>query len=224
MCIRAGTENRGIRIALIVVTYQQINTMRTTWLILLLMLALGAGMYLFATRKKPLASNDMITIENTPDSIRKKLKLFVAYTPAQITYADSTWLVQDSVPLKEINLDSATTAFDMNYTSATFYLDYDHKLFYDVEVNKADAHIPYAINFAVKPEGNVLVMHSSINNPRGNELRISGPMVKMYRTFLLTYNGRMPPETDTSATDTSIASSIDTSGIQPTKTIKVITQ
>lgn len=195
--------------------------MRTTWLILLLTLAVGAGMYYFATRPKPLAPNDTITFEHTPDSIRNKLRLFVAYMPAQITYNDSTWMVHDSIPLREISLDSASISFDKNYPSATFFLDYNHEWFYDVEVNKPDQTIPYEIKFAVAPVSNGLQINSIINNPRGNQLRVNGPMIKMYKTFLLTYNGRMP--VDSSSTGTDIPA-IDTSGIQPTKSIRVVTQ
>ena len=188
--------------------------MRTTWLILVLMLVAGAGMYYFATRKKPLALYDTITIDNTPDSIRKKIRLFVAYTPAEITYADSAWMVQDSIPLKEISLDSVSNTFDKGYKSATFYLDYDHAWFYDVEVTKADQNIPYAIKFAVKPAGNALEMNSTIDNPQGSELRINGPMIKMYKAFVLTYNDRVKQERDSSI--------VDTSGRQPSKTISVL--
>jgi hypothetical protein len=189
--------------------------MRTTWLILLLMIVAGTGMYFLAQRKKPLPPNDTIAIVNTPDSIRKKIRLFAAYEPAEITYADSAWHVQDSVVLKEINIDSATNGFDKNYKSVTFFLDYDHAWFYDVEVNKTKDNAPYKLEFALQQSGDTVLVKGSINDLQGEEMRITGPMVKMYHAFVLTYNGRVPQEEKDST-------AIDTSGIMPSKTITVL--
>jgi hypothetical protein len=190
--------------------------MRTTWLILLLMVAAGAGMYFMANRKKSLSSNETIAIINTPDSIRKKIRLFAAYQPADVLYADSAWHVQDSVLLKEINLDSATNTFDKDYQSATFFIDYDHSWFYDVEINKPKANAPYQLQFAVQPSGDQMIVTGDIDDQEGKVLRVSGPMVKMYKAFVLTYNSRIPQqEKDTS-------NLVDTSGIMPSKTITVL--
>jgi hypothetical protein len=67
--------------------------------------------------------------------------------------------------------------------------------------------------------GNALVMNSVIDNPQGGEMRINGPMVKMYKAFVLTYNDRVPHEKDSSAVAPPPA---DSSGVQPSKTITVL--
>lgn len=198
--------------------------MRTTWLILLIMVLAGAGMYYFATRKKPLAPYDTIALHDTPDSIRNKLRIFAAYNPTEITYRDSMWYQQDSIPLKQISLDSAINTFDKNYKSVTFYLDYDHAWFYDVEVNKPKPDLAYIIRFAIHKANDTLEASGIIDDQQHDQLRLSGPMMKMYQAFLLTYNNKLPPVTDSTAIRDSTG---DTSRQQltatpPAKTITVI--
>ena len=198
--------------------------MRTTWLILLIMVLAGAGMYYFATKKKPLAPYDTIALHDTPDSIRNKLRVFAAYNPTEITYRDSMWFQQDSIPLKEIPLDSAISTFDKNYKSATFYLDYDHAWFYDVEVNKPNPDIAYTIRFAIHKANDTLEASGIIDDPQHDQLRLRGPMMKMYQAFLLTYNNKLPPVTDSTATPDSTGDSSreQLPATPPAKTITVI--
>ncbi len=176
--------------------------MRTTWLILLITVLAGAGMYYFATQKKPVAPYDTIALYDTPDSIRQKLKLFAAYNPTEVTYRDSGWYQQDSIPLKEIPLDSAINSFDKNYKSVTLYLDYGHAWFYDIEVNKQQ-DIPYKISVAVNNLRDTLQASGIIDDQQHEQLRLSGPMMKMYKAFLLTYNSKLPPPPADSTQDSS---------------------
>lgn len=192
--------------------------MRTTWLILVVMVLAGAGMYYFATQKKPLAPHDTIALHNTPDSIRNKLKLFAAYNPTEVTYRDSGWYQQDSIPLQELSLDSANITFDKNYKSVTFYLDYDHAWFYDVEVNKVQ-ETPYKINFSVNSVGDTLQASGIIDDQQHEQLRLSGPMMKMYKAFVLTYNHKLPPAPADSTRDSSLE---EPPATRATKTITVI--
>jgi hypothetical protein len=171
--------------------------MRTTWLILLIMVLAGGAMYYMATRPKVAAPYDTIALHDTPDSIRSKLRVFAAYDPTDITYRDSAWFQQDSIPLKEIALDTIATSFDKNYKSVTFYLDYDHAWFYDVEVNKPAQDVSYQISFAVNKLKDSLRVSGIINDPLHDQLRLSGPMMKMYSSFILTYSNKLPPSTDT---------------------------
>ncbi len=192
--------------------------MRTTLLILLIMVLAGAGMYYFATQKKTLAPYDTIALHDTPDSIRQKLRIFAAYNPTEVTYRDSGWYQQDSIPLKEISLDSAVNAFDKNYKSVTFYLDYAHAWFYDVEVNKSQ-DIPYKISFAVNSLRDTLQASGIIDDQQSKQLRLNGPMMKMYNAFLLTYNSKLPPSPPDSTQDSSQQAPPATPA---TKTITVI--
>jgi len=180
------------------------------------MIAAGAGMYFMSNRKPSFSANETIVIVNTPDSIRQKIRLFAAKEPAEITFMDSAWHVQDSVLLKEINLDSAANYFDKDYQNVTLFLDYGHEWFYDVEINKTKANAPYQLKFSVQPSGDQMVVVGDIDDQQGKILRVSGPMVKMYKAFVLSYNARLPQqEKDTS-------NLVDSSGIMPSKTITVL--
>jgi len=175
---------------------QKSNKMRTTWLILLAMVLAGIAMYYLANRKKPLPPFDSINIVNTPDSIRQKLRLFVAYDPAEVSFRDSAWFEHDSIPLKEIPLRNTPNSFDKNYKEATFYLDYDHRYFYDIEVKKPEDGAAYELSFAVNSQQDTFHVQGIINDPMRDQLRLNGPMMQMYQSFILTYNGKMPPSTD----------------------------
>ncbi|MDF2187535.1 hypothetical protein [Paraflavitalea sp. CAU 1676] len=170
--------------------------MRTTWLILLAMVLAGIAMYYLANRKKPLAPFDSISIINTPDSIRQKLRLYVAYDPAEVTFRDSAWFEHDSIPLKEISLRNTPNSFDKNYQKATFFLDYDHRYFYDIEVQKPAPDAAYELSFAVDNALDTFRIQGIINDPERDQLRLTGPMMQMYQAFVLTYNSKMPPRTD----------------------------
>jgi len=71
-------------------------------------------MYYFYTRKKTPGANDTIAV-NTVDSIRSKVRLFQASNPTEIHYKDSSWSQDDSMPLKQIALDSSKNSIDKHY-------------------------------------------------------------------------------------------------------------
>lgn len=181
---------------------QKNTKMRTTWLILLAMVLAGIAMYYVANRKKPAAPFDTISLINTPDSIRQRLRLFVAYDPAEITYKDSTWYEHDSIPLKEISLDRQLISLNKQYTNATLYIDYAHQWFYDVAVNKQTPGVAYELTLGVNNVADTLRAQAVINDPDRGQLRLSGPMMKMYSAFLLTYSSKLPPSTDSTAEGT----------------------
>lgn len=199
--------------------------MRTTWLILFIMVLAGIAMYYFASRPKPVAPYDTITLHNTPDSIRQKLRLFAAYDASEIIFRDSVWFQHDSIPLKEIPLDSMQTRFNKQYSSVTFYLDYDHAWFYDVEVNKAAGQdLAYQISFSVNKVNDTLRVQGIINDPLHDQLQLTGPMMGMYRSFLLTYNGKQPAAADAAAVDSLITDSMREAlpSSLPSRTITVL--
>ncbi len=194
--------------------------MRTTWLILLVMVLAGVAMYYFATRKRPVVPYDTISLHDTPDSIGKKLRVFVAYNPTEITYRDSAWFQQDSIPLKEVPIDSTLRIFNKHYTSATFYLDYNHAWFYDIEVNKPGQDVSYQISFAISQLRDTLRVNGIINDPLKDQLRLSGPMMKMYQSFILTYNDKLPPVIDSTQVVDSTPGEPPVK--RPTRTITVV--
>lgn len=166
--------------------------MRTTWIILLLMLLAGGIMYYFAKKEKPLAAYDTIALINTPDSIKQKTRLFVAYDPKKIRFHDSAWTMNDSLPLQSINLDSASTSFNKNYPSVTFYLVYNNQFFYDVEVPKRNPTIPYNIRFQIQGTNGNWLAKGSVDSVDTNLYQFQGPMMKMYRSFVVNYNDKLP--------------------------------
>lgn len=176
--------------------------MRTTWLILLAMVLAGIAMYYVANRKKTAAPSDTISLLNTPDSIRQRLRLFVAYDPAEITYRDSAWYEHDSIPLKEIPLDRPHISLNKQYANATLYIDYGHQWFYDVAVNKPMPGTAYELTLSVNNVADTLRAQAVISDPDRGQLRLSGPMMKMYNAFLLTYSDKVPPSTDSTAAGT----------------------
>lgn len=176
--------------------------MRTTWLILLAMVVAGFAMYYFANRQRPVAPHDTIALANTPDSIRQKLRIFIAYDPSEVTFRDSNWYEHDSIPLKEIPLTQSLNTFNKQYTAATLYIDYGHQWFYDVAVKKPTQDAAFDLSFTVNSQEAGFLAQCIINDPLHDQLRLSGPMMKMYSAFLLTYGSKLPADsthTDTSA-------------------------
>lgn len=189
--------------------------MRTTWIIILLMILIGGGMYFYKTRKRPPSALDTVGISNTADSIRSKLQLYQAFNPSAIHYKDSTWFQgdSDSVKLKQISLDSTHNSFDKHYKDVTFYLAYGNQYFYDLEVTKPTLETSYDIDFEVTSIHDTLWVKGTIDDKHNDLIKFQGPMMKMYRSFLLTYNNKMPPPTD---------STVMEAGPQPAKTITVL--
>ena len=187
--------------------------MRSTWVILLLTILIGGGMYFFKMRKKPSSAVDSVTIDNTADSIRGKMQLYQAFNPSQILYKDSAWFQGDSTPLKQIPLDSTRNSFDKHYKDVTFYLAYNNQYFYDLEVTKPTLETSYDISFEIAAVHDTLWLKGTIDDRHNDLIKFQGPMMKMYKSFLLTYNSKMPPPTDSTQTET---------GPQPAKTITVL--
>lgn len=198
--------------------------MRTTWLILITMLLVGAGMYYFATRSKASAAYDHIAIQDTPDSISVKTSLFASASQPELHFSDSSWFHQDSTPLKQILLDSSSVRFDKHYSVNTFLIDYDHAWFYDFAVNKPDVNKAYSITFAIGKSGDTLMVHGTIDDQEGHLLRFSGPMIKMYRSFVLSYNNGQTTDSTQVADSTNKTDAAEDAppGIVPAKTISVL--
>lgn len=166
--------------------------MRTTWIILVLTLLAGAIMYFLAQKPNKTTVHNTISFGNTPDSIRNNTTLYVAYDPAQVYFRDSGWVTADSSPLKVIPADSALSAFN-GHGSATFYLDYGHRYFYDIEISKPATGQPFGItlDLAPDPDNNTFNVNGVVDSQNG-KLDFSGPMMKMYKAFVVSYNARIP--------------------------------
>src|SRR5438067_10786907 len=104
--------------------------MRATWIILLIMVVIGAGMYFLSKRKPKMADHDTIVFKNTPDSIIRKMKIYVAEDPKEVAYLDSIWeTTSDSTPLKQIMSATAQDTMNKQYSARTLYLTYDDHSF-----------------------------------------------------------------------------------------------
>lgn len=166
--------------------------MRTTWIILVLVLLIGGIMYFLAQKPDKTTVHNTITFGNTPDSIRQRTRLYVAYDPAQVYFRDSAWSNPDSSLLKIIPPDSATNAFN-GHGSATFYIDYNHQYFYDIEISKPATGQPFGITLDLQPDpGNNTIQLNGVVDSQNGKLDFSGPMMKMYNAFVLSYNTRVP--------------------------------
>ncbi|MBO9632721.1 MAG: hypothetical protein J7578_06350 [Chitinophagaceae bacterium] len=166
--------------------------MRTTWLILVLMLLIGGIMYFLAQKPQRTTVHNTIAFGNTPDSIRQRTILYVAYDPAQVYFRDSAWSTADSTPLKIIPPDSALSAFN-GHGSATFYIDYNHQYFYDIEISKPATGQPFGLTLDLQPDpANNTVQLSGVVDSQNGKLDFSGPMMKMFNAFVLSYNTKIP--------------------------------
>lgn len=166
--------------------------MRTTWVILLVMIIAGAGMYYFFSRKKPPGKYDTISLDNTPDSIVKKTKIFIADNPVEIYYRDSVWQNSDSTPLRAVLDGIKTDSMDKAYSGRTIFLTYDNRQFYDMEIKKPDSSIAYDIHFQLSAKQDTVILIGTIDQKEKGVIRFSNPMVKMYHSFVLTYNDKLP--------------------------------
>ena len=166
--------------------------MRTTWVILLVMIIAGTGMYYYFSRKQPPGKYDTISLGKTPDSIVKKTKIFIADNPIEIFYRDSTWQNNDSTPLRTVLDGIRTDSMDKGYSERTIFLSYDNRQFYDMEIKKPDSLIAYDIHFELSARQDTLILIGTIDQKEKGVIRFSNPMVKMYHSFVLTYNNKLP--------------------------------
>jgi hypothetical protein len=167
--------------------------MRGTWIILIIMVIAGAGMYFYFTRKPKPIDHDSIVFENTPDSIVRKLKIYVAQHPTEVMYLDSVWMQQDSTPLKLVADGNVENRLEKLDTSVNIYLTYDNKYFYDLELKKPNPKLAYRLNFQIQPQnGDTLMLEGMIEPQEGDALAFQAPMMKIYPQFVITYNSRLP--------------------------------
>ena len=171
-----------------------INLMKATWIILLIMVVIGTGMYFLSKRKPKMADHDTIVFKSTPDSIIRKMKIYVAEDPTEVAYLDSAWITtSDSIPLKQIMNGTAQDTMSRQYAARTLYLTYDDHSFFDVELKKANPKMPYSIELKVQPQNNdSLFVDGLIRPTEGNAMHFAGPMMKLYSRFVLTYNYKLP--------------------------------
>src|ERR1044072_128486 len=123
--------------------------MRGTWIILLIMVAAGVGMYFWFKPKPKSTRSDTIVFQNTPDSIIKKMKVYLADNPKEVMYLDSVWMQSDSTPLKQV-LDGVTEdTMSKAYSNITLFLTYDHHSFYDIELTKTHTKILFYLSLEI---------------------------------------------------------------------------
>jgi hypothetical protein len=188
--------------------------MRGTWIILLVMVVAGAGMYFYFTRKPKIANHDTIAFTNTPDSIIQKMKVYMADDPKEVMYLDSVWVHADSTPLKQVLNGIATDTISKQYSAITLFLTYDNHSFYDLELKKPNPKLAYNINLKVLPQNNdTLIVDGLIQPQEGDAMHFQGPMMKLYSKFVVTYNYKLPqPPPDSTAIK----------GHDPNKTITIL--
>jgi hypothetical protein len=82
-------------------------------------------------------------------------------------------------------------------------LTYNNDWFYDLEIDKPDPNMAYDISFRIGTAGDSVFVEGTVDKKEGDVVEFSGPMIKMYKQFILTYNNRMPQQpADSTATDT----------------------
>lgn len=193
--------------------------MRTPILILSIMLIAGTVMYFISRYQAPPGEYDTISIENKDADIYSKVKVFAVTEPTEIYFADSNWMKPDSTPLKVVADGSKVNFMNKQYASVALILTYDNSYFYDLEIDKPDPNEAFEISFAMKPEGDSVVVTGSVDKKEGDMVAFSGPMIKMYKQFILTYNNRMPPApADSTAGDSTVLARAP----MPNKTITVL--
>jgi hypothetical protein len=121
--------------------------------------------------------------------------------------------------LKVVVDGSKLNFMNKQYASVALILTYDNSYFYDLEIDKPDPNEAFEISFAMKPEGDSVVVTGSVDKKEGDMLEFSGPMIKMYKQFILTYNNRMPPAPADSMVEDSTALA---RAPMPNKTITVL--
>ena len=175
--------------------------MRGTWIILLVMVLVGAGMYFWFTRKPKPAHSDTIVFRNTPDSIVQKMQVYLADDPKEVMYLDSTWMLSDSTPLKKVLSGVPEDTMSKQYSNITLFLAYGNNSFYDLEIKKPNPKLAYNINIEIEPQNNdTLIVDGLIEPQEGDAIHFRNPMMKMYSKFVVTYNYKLPqPPPDSTA-------------------------
>jgi hypothetical protein len=169
--------------------------MRGTWIILLIMVIIGVGMYFWFARKPKASASDTIVFKDTPDSIVKKLQVYIADDPKEVMWMDSVWMLSDSTPLRKVMGGVEQDTMSKNYSNVTLFLTYDHKSFYDLELKKPDPKMAYNFTFDIEPmsDSDTLIIDGLITPQRGNAMHFASPMMEMYSRFVVTYNHKLPP-------------------------------
>jgi hypothetical protein len=191
--------------------------MRGTWIILLIMIIAGVGMYFyFGKKEKKAVDHDSIAFENTPDSIVKKIKVYVAQRPLEVMYLDSVWMQQDSTPLKQVAEGNVENRLEKLDSSVNLYVSYDNKYFYDLELKKINPKYAYRLNLQVRPQNNdTMIVDGTIEPQKGDIIAFQDVMMKVYPKFVITYNDRLPEEP---------VDSNKIEGHKPAKTVTVLQQ
>lgn len=188
--------------------------MRGTWIILIITVVAGIGMYFYFTRKPKPIDHDSIAFENTPDSIVQKMKVYIARDPTEVMYIDSVWMQQDSTPLKQVAGGTEESRLDKLDSAVNVYLSYDNKYFYDLELKKPNPKLAYKLSLQVQPQNNdTLMVDGAIIPQQGDVLTFQGVMMKIYPQFVITYNSKLPPK---------LVDSTVIQGHVPDKTITVL--
>lgn len=168
--------------------------MRGTWIILLVMVIAGTGMYFWFSRKPKPANHDTIVFKDTHDSIVKKMHVYLADDPKEVMYTDSVWMQSDSTPLKQVLNGVEQDTMSKQYSSLTLFITYDHHSYYDLEITKPDPKMAYTINLEVMPENSdTLILDGLIQPVKGDAIHFAVPMTKLYSKFVITYNHKLPP-------------------------------
>jgi hypothetical protein len=198
--------------------------MRTPLLILGIMLIAGAVMYFISRYQSPPGEYDMLSIENKDTAISRKVRVYAANEPTEIYYLDSTWLKPDSTPLKLVVDRNHLNFMNKQYASMALILTYNNDWFYDLEIDKSDPNMAYEISFKMKPVGDTVFVEGTIDRKDGDLVEFNGPMIKMFKQFILTYNKRMPQQpADSTAKDTTTTDSTAIARVPlPNKTITVL--
>jgi hypothetical protein len=157
------------------------------------MVAAGAGIYFWFSRKPKAANHDIIVFKDTPDSIINKMKVYLAEDPKEVMYMDSVWMQSDSTPLKQVLNGVSQDTMSKSYSNLTLFLAYDHHSFYDLELKKPDPKIAYTINLEIEPQnGDTLMLTGTIIPDKGDGFQFQSPMMKIYSRFVVTYNHKLP--------------------------------
>ena len=157
------------------------------------MVAAGAGMYFWFKPKPKSTHSDTIVFKNTPDSIIKKMKVYLADDPKEVMYLDSVWMLSDSTPLKQVLNGVTEDTMSKAYSNLTLFLAYDDHSFYDIELRKPDPKTSYTISLEVEPQnGDSLMLTGTILPDKGDGFQFQSHMMKIYSRFVVTYNYKLP--------------------------------